>query len=76
MRHALRTLVRTPGYTAVTAIVLGAGIGLNTSLFSTAEVLLFRNVLVPDLEGAVAVSSCLRGANDPWDSVAPADFLE
>ena len=57
-------------------LALGAGIGVNTSVFSTADVLLFRNILAPDLERAVAVSSFLRGAKDPWDTVSPADFLE
>jgi len=35
LRHSVRLLKRTPGFTAVAVLVLGLGIGANTAVFST-----------------------------------------
>lgn len=42
LRHAVRTLARTPGFSAVAVLVLAAGIGINSAVFSLADALLFR----------------------------------
>ena len=33
-RHAVRALLRTPGFTAIAALTFGLGIGVNTAVFS------------------------------------------
>jgi predicted permease len=47
-RFALRTLRKNPGFTAVTVILLGLGIGASGVIFSAADALLLRRLAVRD----------------------------
>ena len=46
MRYAVRTLRRTPLWTAAALIALGLGIGANAAIFSLADALLFRPLAI------------------------------
>ena len=44
LRDAVRSLTRTPGYTALVTLMLALGIGVNTAVFSVLDALLFRSL--------------------------------
>ncbi|HEY1109216.1 MAG TPA: ABC transporter permease, partial [Opitutaceae bacterium] len=48
MRHALRQLIRTPGFTIVALVTLALGIGANTTAFSVLNALLLETPKYPD----------------------------
>jgi predicted permease len=50
MKHALRSLARSPGFTAIAIITLALGIGLNTAMFSIINTLILQPVNFPHPE--------------------------
>ena len=44
MRFALRSLLKSPSYTVIALVTLALGIGVNTSMYTLVDVLLFRTV--------------------------------
>jgi predicted permease len=60
---ALRTLSRTPGYTAVAVLTLGLGIGANTAMFTLVDGVLMRPLPYQDADRLVTLwsSSLSRG---------------
>ena len=50
LRHAVRTLLASPGFTAVAVLSLGLAIGPNTFLFSVLDALFLRPLPVPRAE--------------------------
>ncbi len=57
LRHALRTLARTPGLTAVACVSLALGIGANSAIFSLFHQLLLRSLPVVEPERLVNLSA-------------------
>ncbi len=56
LRFAFRTLAKSPGFTAVTAITLAFGIGANTAFFGVLNTTLFRPLPYPQPEQLVHIS--------------------
>jgi len=57
LRYAIRTLVRTPGFTAMAVAVLALGIGVNAAVFSLANAFFLRPLPVSDPSSLVRVYS-------------------
>ncbi len=48
LRIATRTLLKSPGFTIVSLVTLALGIGVNTSMYTLVDVLLFRSAPFPE----------------------------
>jgi predicted permease len=57
LRYGVRTLARTPGFTAIAVAVLALGIGVNATVFSLANALFLRPLAVNDPGTVVRVYS-------------------
>src|SRR5688572_21433685 len=55
VRHAFRSLIKSPGFTAVVLFTLALGIGVNTSMYTLVDALLFRSAPFPDPDRLVIV---------------------
>lgn len=76
LRHAGRTLARSPGFSAVAILVLALGIGANTAIFSLVNMLLMRPVLIEDPEDMVAVYSQDTERPNAYQSFAYPTYLD
>src|SRR5579863_2188421 len=71
LRHALRRLMRSPGFTAVTALTLAIGIGANVAIFSVVEGILLKPLPYPHPGELIAVSHALPTLDVLDTGIAP-----
>ena len=55
LRHAVRSLARTPGYTLASALALTLGVGAVTALFTVLWAVLVRPLPYPDPDRLVTI---------------------
>lgn len=75
LRYGLRVLRKAPGVTAIAVLALGLGVGANTAIFSLSEVLIYRPLLVPELDRLVVIQAVKKGSDASQDISAP-DLLD
>ena len=61
MRYASRTLLKSPGFSAIAILSIALGVGLNTAMFSYVDAILLRPLPVPDSGSIVVVDSTAPG---------------
>jgi putative ABC transport system permease protein len=60
VRHATRTLARTPGFALTVVLTLALGIGANTAVFSAIDAILLQALPYPDSDRLVRISEVRR----------------
>ena len=74
VRFALRTLRKSPGFTAVAVLTLALGIGANSALFSVVNGVLLNPLPYPNPNQAVALAS--RTSDFPETSISYPNFMD
>jgi putative ABC transport system permease protein len=74
--HAVRMLLKRPGFTLVTLVVFAIGIGASTAIISVTDALLIRALPVREAERVVTVWQYDRGTGMGHQDVAPATAID
>ncbi len=76
LRHAVRGLARTPGFTLVSVLTLALGIGANTAMFSIVNGVVLRPLGYPKPEQLIYLTTRFpaQGFDQFW--VSPPEFFE
>ena len=74
LRFAVRTLRKTPAFTALTIAILALGIGANTAIFSLVDAALFRPLPFPDADRLVMLWE--RAPAYAHNRVAPLNYVD
>jgi predicted permease len=76
VRHAVRTLARTPGFALITVLTLALGIGANTAIFSVVNAVILRPLAYPRPDRLMYISSQFPqlGFDQFW--VSPPEYFE
>ena len=76
LKYALRTLRRSPGFTAVAILTLGLGIGANTVIFSVVNSVLLTPLPFPEPDRLVSIWEHNIPLDHPRNSVSAGNFQE
>src|SRR5450432_852655 len=74
IRFGFRQLTKYPGFTAVAVLTLALGIGVNTTMFSVLNALVFRDSQAPSSERLVSIYRT-SPQSQQWPH-SPANFLD
>ena len=73
-RFAVRQLRKSPGFTATAVVSLAIGIGINTSMYSNMDAVIFRPLAVPQLHRVMTIAEQRKSGDLHW--VALANYLD
>lgn len=75
LRYAARTLLKSPGFTAVAVLTLALGIGATTAIFSTVDYVVLRPLPYTDADRVVTLWETDRATGDMHKEVSPGNFI-
>jgi putative ABC transport system permease protein len=75
IRFALRTLRKSPGFTAVAVFVITLGIGINATVFTLANAVLFKNLPFDNSDHILYIEA-LNRTNGDTDDISYPDFRD
>src|SRR3974390_351337 len=75
LRHTIRLLLKSPGFTLVAVLTLAIGIGVNTTIFSVINGMILRPLPVPHPEQVVVLASQQEGSQD-YEAFSYPDYLD
>jgi putative ABC transport system permease protein len=76
VRHGLRILRKSPGFTVVVVATIALGIGANTAIFSTVDAVLLRALPYADPDRVVMVWEDASAIGFPRNTPAPANYAD
>jgi len=76
LRYAIRTLLKSPGFTLVAVMTLSLGIGMTTAIFSVVDAVLLRPVPFHDMDRLVMVWETDRASGTTHEPASLPDFLD
>ncbi len=76
LRHAIRSLLRSPAYTAVTILTLALGIGANTAIFSIVNGVILRPLPYPKPEQLMYLTTQFPAFGFEQFWVSPPEYFE
>jgi len=76
VRFALRTLVKSPGFTLAAVFTLALGIGAASTIFAGVDALFLRALRMPDADRVMTLWGKNRGAGFDHSNVSYVDFLD
>jgi putative ABC transport system permease protein len=74
LRHTIRLLAKSPGFTLTAVLVIGFGIGANTAIFSLINAVAVSPLPFPQPEQLVDIS--VVRSNNPFDALSYPDFVD
>jgi predicted permease len=75
IKHTIRRLGRTPGFTLATLVTLALGIGANTAIFSVLNGVLLKPLPFPEPDRLIGVWQSAPGVNIPDLNASLADYV-
>ncbi|HEV2445885.1 MAG TPA: ABC transporter permease, partial [Candidatus Sulfopaludibacter sp.] len=75
LRYGMRSLRKSPGFTAAVIVTLALGIGANTAIFSFVDRLLLRPLPFPHSERLATLYRQFPGASAPSSSLSYPDYV-
>ncbi|NTV75648.1 MAG: ABC transporter permease, partial [Holophaga sp.] len=76
LRRALRSLLKSPGFTALAVLILALGIGANAAIFSLVDRVLLQPLPYPDSDRLVAVWGAMPVRDRSDNPLSAPDFLD